>query len=314
MEKKPIYQLEEKEDKGLFSKLMDSKITKIASILTVSIGLTLGYVENSDAPLTFEEVKHHLTGRSLAERMINRRRQGDVNNWLDNIEYEDIDLDIDDIPEIGYDISKDLEKDWVRSRYIESQIKKLEKASYIKKPENLKGYIYQEDSPLDNSYIMRVVYSSVDPEYKGIQEVDTVMIITPKAFELEHEDDFLSTILHEYNHVRAFNRKEILDENKYYTEKESDLKWRDLYREELYDHEFDNFYDDIRENIRTPILEILATKEQKYLHDNILEVSESYNRLIENYHKSNSQKLESSLERFGAVESLYEDLKIFFEE
>ncbi len=313
MEKKPIYQLEEKEDKGLFSKLMDSKITKIASILTVSIGLTLGYVENSDAPLTFEEVKHHLTGRSLAERMINKSSE-DLDRWPYNLEYEEIDLDIDDIPEIGYDVSKDLEKDWVRRKYIESQIKRLEKTSYIKKPENLKGYLYREDFPSDNSYIMRVAYSSINPAYKGIQEVDAVMIITPKAFELDQEDDFLSTILHEYNHVRAFNRKEILDENKYYTEKESGLKWRDLYREELYDHEFDNFYKEIRENIRTPILEILATKEQKYLHENILEVSDAYDELINRYQKTNLNQLESSLERFGAVESLYEELKIFFEE
>ncbi len=253
-----------------------------------------------------EDVIQYLTGKSLIERNI--PFEGYYDGSIEYFEHNDIDVSVEQILDIDYNTPRELENRQLRNKYIESQIDRIERVSFIEKPENLEGYIYKEDEPVGNT-VMSVRYFSVEPEKKGVEDVDMFLKVTPRAFELGNQDEFISSILHEYNHVRALNRVEITGGDKYYTEKESELKWRDLYKDDLYDHEFRDIYSEVKENIRKPVMEILATKEQIYLHENFLEVTERFDNSMRNYQNYNIGRLRNSLERYEADERLVEELE-----
>ncbi len=305
MDDEPLYNLETEEDNGFFSRFIGSKIGKIASVMTVTIGITLGYTGEMDFPENFDEIKQYLTGENLIERTV-----GDVQPFqksIDDFEHENVNVSPNSISDIHYETTREVESEILRKEYIESQINRVEKISFVETPENLEGYIYKNND-YPNS-IMRVKYFPNKPEDKGKVDVDALLKITPNSFELNNQDDFVSALIHEYNHIRALNREEILDENKYYLEGNSDLKWRDLYREDMYDHDFNNLYREVRNNIREPVFEIIATEEQRYLHDKYLMASDALDQHIENYQRRHIGQLRNSLQRYDADEELVEEIE-----
>jgi len=111
--------------------------------------------------------------------------------------------------------------------------------------------------------------------YKGFDSDNMKIEIYKAAFELQREDDLISTLMHEYNHARALSRNKIFESNKDYIDDVCDLeiKWRDLHDRTLYrsriltgdnvsDHNFKGTIDAL---LKGNILELLAVKEEIWL-------------------------------------------------
>ena len=195
----------------------------------------------------------------------------------------------------------------IRKNYIQDKMAEVNSRKGIDVPEGLVTVAYDGEK---EGKIMYVKYSMSDLN-NGEPVVPTDLKVTDSAFELEHEDDFLSTLIHEYNHVRALNRSEVIDNEKYYTDIDSDLHWSDIFSKESYGGEFDNFYKEVTEEVQTPILEILALEEQLYHHERGLDVSESYDFHVNSLYLRYVGELEQGLEKYDACETLYDDLNDF---
>ncbi|GEM_PF-3335726 len=127
------------------------------------------------------------------------------------------------------------------------------------------------------SAIMAVNYYPINPNEKGITSGVSEIEVYPQAFELRKEDNLISTVLHEYNHVRVFSRSEIIDDNKDYFQgsKSFNLKWKDLYDRSRYENETLTgeevsdiaFNQTIRVFIRSHFSEMLAIEEEIHLSE-----------------------------------------------
>ncbi len=136
------------------------------------------------------------------------------------------------------------------------------------------------------------------------------MSVYPNAFEeYKNEGDFISTIHHEYNHLRALSRDEILNEEKHYMEVVNagqiqlksnipdhfsfdpstvdlsinfSIEWMDLYCLESYkshlisEEKKDSSKMAINHFIHTHLLEMLAIEEEIWLSKNKLNLSQEF--------------------------------------
>lgn len=168
------------------------------------------------------------------------------------------------------------------------------------------------------------------------------LIVYPDAFEkYVNKDDFLSTLYHEYNHLRALHRNRIVEEDNYYmntdensllqlanadvtdllqldSKKDSkflfktiqEIKWTDLYNLNNYDSELlesskqDFAYQLVNTFIKNPIMEMMAIEEEIYRHKFKLNPSKEFKESRYTHYMFYYYKMMDSLERFGASEKL----------
>lgn len=173
------------------------------------------------------------------------------------------------------------------------------------------------------------------------------MVVYPQAFEeYKVEDDFISTLFHEYNHLRALQRDEMIGdlEDKYYMDIRSinsqslsfdfsnfsqttlelntnisfDWKWSDLYVLENYESEIltqdqvDASRSLIRNYIRTHILELLAVEEEIYLHRTKLNPSDKFRESRFDRYSYHYISLMRSLRALDASEELIDSMEALF--
>lgn len=171
------------------------------------------------------------------------------------------------------------------------------------------------------------------------------MKVYPQAFEeYAVEDDFISTLLHEYNHVRALNRRKIVDcfDSKEYIEinrsgnltqtssllsiKTRDffnpnvtfnLTWEDLRNLENYDSEKVNDDEDlalmmIRKFIKSHALEMLAVGEEIWLHQNKLNPSHEFANSRYSMYTFHYLEMVRGLSYLGANDQIADSLKALF--
>ncbi len=316
----PRYKIYEYDNKDSFmSRFRNSKLFKFITVGAISLGLTL-------ISPSINNIKNIFNSESQLEKLINYEiqksegimsKEDNKNNTIKN--YNNLELTIKNSnllnirEEIDYELVKEINNPKIRQLYLESVIKKLHYEKEVDTPRQLRTANYSGKK--HNRAIMQVNYFTVNPEDKGEKEIKMDMTVHSQAFNLEKEDDFMSVIFHEYNHVRALNRKKIIDDNKDYINASSDLKWRDLYDNQNYSDNISYKKRFIKQNIRKEITELLAVSEQIHLQENKLNVSESYSNTRYYRYLRHYQDLFRSLKGLNANEEFKEELKeIFYED
>lgn len=166
-----------------------------------------------------------------------------------------------------------------RQNYLAVQVKQLDKMGY-ETPYQIVAFRYLENG--DENWLMSISYLPLEnPEKKGLVDIPITLNAYPLAFEEFNEDDFLLSLIHEFNHARALNRQKIITEEKDYLfskrweKRHYELKWKDLFNEELYGVKIDNFEEAIRRGIKRDILELLAIGEElHFIRNNKFNISE----------------------------------------
>ncbi len=170
--------------------------------------------------------------------------------------------------------------------------------------------------------LMTVNYYPQEPERKrNGKNINGIRIYKQAFEEIEYEDNFLSALFHEFNHLRAFSRTYILEDGAAYFKSSSDLKWKTLYRRELYDNELFTgehvcdvvFQQTIRTFLKYHITEMLAVAEEIHLHENdYLNTCESWRESRYQLYNYHFLKMVSALNTLEAKEDLFYELVELF--
>ncbi len=188
---------------------------------------------------------------------------------------------------------------------------------------------------------------SYRPFMIGDMEIKLGLVLTvyPQAFECySNEDDFISTLFHEYNHLRALDRKEVVEENNFYMPKSNKLssvmnanyldsgqndlkiysniieklKWDDLFILDYYDSSLLDSDDKNRNRqilnyfIRNPIMEMLAIEEEIYRHNFGLNPSSGFRKARYTTYSFYYHALMTNLETLNAAPKLTNTLEKLF--
>ncbi|MFW6025045.1 MAG: hypothetical protein ACOCRX_01760 [Candidatus Woesearchaeota archaeon] len=323
-----------KPNDSLMKKFRDSKFFKGITIGAITLGLTL-------LSPSYDSVKNFFSCKSKLERLVEGEYYNFKTSSQNNLDSEDIfsslrdgdyseffggsDFILND--ELSYESVMSVDNSEVRQIYLESMMKKVYNEYDVSPPSQLRDATYLNEN--DDLAIMSVNYRPIKPKYKG--KIDSYMSLYAykHSFNLNDEDDFISTIFHEYNHVRALNREKIIGENEDYlmnydeiknNETLSNLTWYDLYDKENYSLD-ETIYNDlsssklrseIRDKIRREITEMLAVAEEIDLNKDLLDVSFSYKNSRYSLYKGHYNDLFKYADEFNMKDDLENKLKEIF--
>ncbi len=217
----------------------------------------------------------------------------------------------------------------------------------------------QENSELRSEYIRLLIDKYPPPieieiEYTGqshekatmaisypfqeglLGEEDMTLSIYSEAFEYELEDDFISTIYHEYNHVRALSRTHVLEEDNFYMEimpemiflhgfevafndPLTNLSWKEIHQVENYEGRFIAQMQEsnvaelaIHSFIVSHVYEMLAIEEEIYRHKEELNPSPKFRDSRYQVYFNHYSMMMRFLNQLEACENLKDKLNRIF--
>ncbi len=210
--------------------------------------------------------------------------------------------------EIDYDFIRETNNEKLKQYYFEQMILRMEDEYDISPPSQLKRVAYRGNERPKG--FMSITFQNINPEDKGETELEVILSAYENAFDLENEDDFKSIIFHEYNHIRAFSRKKIMNQPKPYLFGYTDLRWKDLYDMDNYGDETYNHV--IREMVRRNISEMLAVGEQIYLSEYVLNNSPDYKEGRYDAYYDHYIRLQSAFDVLDADSEFREEIENTF--
>lgn len=169
-----------------------------------------------------------------------------------------------------------------------------------------------------------------------LEKEDLKFSIYSEAFDYEVEDDFISTIYHEYNHIRALTRAHVLEDNNFYMEIKpemiflngfeeawnnpiTNLSWEDIHKIENYNS---GFVAQVKKSrvaklaihtfIAANIFEMLAIEEEIYRHQNGLNPSEDFRKSRYELYFNHYRQMMRFLNSLEACQSLTDKLNRIF--